>query len=422
MVKQHRNNLFNDCELSVILENVCNSIVPQIEAIPEKEFFAASYVELMENIIAHNSIRQINLHEDKICIRKPILCRITPAGRVYRPDNGQDPPNLKDGIITQVEIPYSGDKRLLVSKPSIHYKNGGPSFTIKNDRIIKHYVRPLYSDPKAFKHHFMRNLEKIKKYLEWQANDISLFEIKLRKIVNTGIAHRRMRGSTIALHLDSKHGATEFNPIHVRSKLPLDELDYSGIPVISDEDFIKTIRVLRHTGKSFERTPAIYNVHNDQDLRNILVSNLNTHFSGQNNEDIFSRIGENGFTVAFAKKSALIGRCSTWRCAEGLIHTLNALLQKDLCPGCKIAMTIFNRTEENFNSLLKSIRKLLIEHPCLIKIEKEYAENEWHTIMGKKSDLQNNHWIHLMIFNLYFSKTVHLPHLTDAERKFFASM
>ncbi|WP_320175299.1 hypothetical protein [Maridesulfovibrio sp.] len=162
MFKQHRNNLFNDCDLSVILENVCNSIIPQIEAIAEREFFATSDADLVENIIAQNSIKQITLHEEKICIRKPILCRITSAGRLYRPENGQDPPNLKDGIITQVEIPYSGDKRLLVSKPSMHYRHGGPSFTIKDDRIIKHYVQPLYSDPKAFKHHFLRNLEKIK--------------------------------------------------------------------------------------------------------------------------------------------------------------------------------------------------------------------------------------------------------------------
>ncbi len=151
------------------------------------------------------------------------------------------------------------------------------------------------------------------------------FRNKAEKTGDCGIAQRRIQGRTIDLHLDPKQGANEFNPIHVRNKIPLKKLDYSATPVISNDDFIKTIRVLRHTGKKFEKNPAIYSIHNDQDLRNILVSNLNTHFSGQNNEDIFSRIGENGFTVAFAKKSALIGKCSTWRCAEGLIHTLNAL-------------------------------------------------------------------------------------------------
>ena len=423
MVKQHRNNLFNDCDLSVILENVCSSIIPQIEAIPEEEFFATSEAELVENIIEQNSIKQITLLEEKICIRKPVLCRITPAGRVYRPDNGQDPPGLKDGIITQVDIPYSGDKRLLVSRPSMHYKHGGPSFTIKNDRIIKHYVCPLYSDPKSFKHHFLRNYEKINKYLTWQAQDIALFDNKLREIVTTGVADRRLKGRTIDLQLPSKNGANEFNPIHVRSRLSLvHKSSYCRVPIISNEDFIKAIRVLRHTGSSFERTPAIYSVHNDKDLRNILVSNLNTHFAGEDNEDLFSRIGENGFKVAFANQSALIGKCSTWHCTEGLVYTLNSLFHEELCPACKVALTIFNRTEENFSSLLKHIRKLLIEHPCLIRLEKEYAANEWHTVINTRAELTQQHWMHLMIFNLYYEKTVDHPHLTDAERKFFAML
>ncbi|TIH18441.1 hypothetical protein D0S45_04275 [Marinifilum sp. JC120] len=421
MVKQHRNNLFNDCDLNVILENVCNSIIPQVEAIPETEFFSSSDSELVTNIIEQNSIKQIILHEEKIRMRKPALCRITPAGKIYRPVDGQDPPDLKDGMITQVEIPYSGDKRLLISRPSIHYKHGGPSFSIKEDRIVKYYVRPLYSDPKSFKSHFLRNYEKINKYLAWQAHDIALFDKKLRKLVVNAMSKRRERDKTIYLHLAPKPEATVFNPVHVRNRLHLrHQPAISGTPVISDEDFIKTIRVLRHTGNSFERTPTIYNVHNDQDLRNILVSNLNTHFAGDNNEDIFKLLGENGFTISFECQQALICKCLTWHCEEGLIHNLNTLLQDKLCRGCKIVLTIFNRTEKNFAALLDNIRKTLLKHPCMVKLKKEIADNEWHVIMNSHDDLIHRHWVHLMVFNLYFKRAADYPHLTTEERNFFA--
>ncbi|NDV21706.1 hypothetical protein [Desulfovibrio sp. JC022] len=424
MVKQHRNNLFNDCDLSVILENVCNSIIPQVETIPEKEFLSSSDSELVENIIGQNSIKQITLHEEKIHMRKPALCRITPAGKVYRPVDGQDPPNLKDGMITQVEIPYSGDKRLLVSRPSMHYAHGGPSFTIKKDRIIKYYVRPLYSDPKSFKNHFLRNYERINQYLAWQAHDIAFFDKKLRKLVLTAVSKRRDRNNTIDLRLAPKPGATEFNPVHVRRKLASlpDHSANNGTPVISDEDFIKAIRVLRHTGSSFERTPAIYSVHNDQDLRNILVSNLNTHFAGENNKDIFKRVGVNGFTVSVTEQQALIGKCTTWHCEEGFIHHLNTLFQEEICRSCKVALAIFNRTEHDFASLLKNIRETLMEHPYMVKLEKEFAENEWHTIMNTQDDLTNHHWVHLMVFNLYFKKKEDSPHLTEEEREFLAKL
>lgn len=424
MVKQHRNNLFNDCDLSVILENIFNSIEPQVEAIPEEEFIASSEDILTEKIVAENSIQPIILHEEKIRMSKPALCRLTPAGRIYRSENGPDLTNLKDGMITQVEIPYSGDKRLLVSRPSMHYTHGGPSFTIKDDRIVKYYVRPLYSDPKLFKEHFLRNYEKISKYLEWQANDLALFKKKLCKLVAVLVAKRRNRSKRVEVHLNPKPGTPKFTPIHIRNNLTHHAHRIKGkdTPIISDNDFIKTLRVLRHTGSSFERTPAIYSVHNDQDLRNILVSNLNTHFTSANKEDIFKRIGENGYTVSVSAHTALLGKCSTWHCEEGLIYTLNSLFYEELCNSCKIVLILFNRTEKNFPVLLKCIKKTLLKHPCMVKLKKEFAENEWHTIMNKYKNIPHQHWVHLMIFNLFFDKLEHTHQLTKEEREFFANL
>ncbi|WP_415713413.1 hypothetical protein [Maridesulfovibrio sp.] len=423
MVKQHRNNLFNDCELSIILENVYNSIIPQVESIPKEIFFSASETELVEKLVAQNSIKQITLREDKITMSKPALCKLTPAGKIYRPVSGQDPPDLNDGMTTQVKIPFTGDKRLLVSRPSMHYAHGGPSFTIKEDRIIKDYVSPLYSDPKSFKRHFQRNYETISKYLEWQAHDINLFAQRMRRLVISAVAIRKKRGKTIPLHLVSNPGANNFASGHVNCNHANFRRQNVNpeMPVISDEDFTKAIQVLRHTGNSFERTPTILDVHNDHDLRNILVSNLNTHFSGNNGKDMFNHVGENGFEVSIANRPAIIGRCFTWRCAEGLTYTINTLIQDTLCQSCKIILTIFNRTEKNFNVLLELIRETFLQHPCMVRIENEFAKNEWHTTINTFNDIEDYHWVHLMVFNLYTTtKKNEDIHLTEEERNFFA--
>ncbi|NDV28744.1 hypothetical protein [Desulfovibrio sp. JC010] len=424
MVKQHRNNLFNDCELSVILENVYNSIIPQVEAIPEEEFLAASDSELIQRITEQNSVNQIILHEDKIRMSKPALCRLTPAGRIYRPENGQPPPDLKDGMITQVEIPYSGDKRLLVSRPSMHYRHGGPSFTIKEDRIIKYYVRPLYSDPKAFKDHFLRNYEKINKYLAWQDQDIAQFNKRLHKLAVIAVSKRRNRKRTVELHLDPKPDTAVFNPVNTRRKLKHNSAKNAKteILVIPEKDFINAIRILRHTGNSFERTPDIYTVHNDQDLRNILVSNLNTHFTDNDNDDIFNRPGRIDFNISFADKSALTGKCFTWQCPEGLVYNLNELLDAEMWQSCKIALAIFNRTEPDFKKLLESIKQTFTGHACHVKIDKQMSENEWWTTMHPHRDLLRRHWVHIMVFNLFVKKERQPTYLNNEEREFFAKL
>ena len=421
MVRQHRNNLFNDCDLSVILENIYNSILPQIDNFPAKDFSTASNDELLEKIIKQNTIRQIILHEEEINICKPVLCQLTASGRLYREKDEQPQEDLREGMLTRVEIPYSGDKRLLLSRPSMHYPYGGPSFTIKDDRLIKHYVRPLYSDPKAFKKHFLRNYERIQEYLKWQAEDIALFEQKLNKLVYETILKRRKRDGTTSLHLAPRPGTTEFNPVHIKHKIaipqPLKHSDQT--PLISDTDFISAIRVIRHTGNSFERTPAIYGIHNDQDLRNILVSNLNTHFADNNNHDLFCSKGKIDFRITIGNRPALCGKSFSWHCTEGLIYQVNQLLDKSLWPSCKIVFVIFNKSETNFSKLTTRIRTVFTTHPCYLQTDKTFSDSEWQTTMHAHENVELKYWVHFMLFNLFVRKDEHTMFLNKAERNFF---
>ncbi|WP_415717249.1 hypothetical protein [Maridesulfovibrio sp.] len=421
MVKQHRNNLFNDCELSVILQNIYDSILTQIENIPAKDFLEASDEDLLQKIIKQNTISQIKLHEDEIRICKPALCRITESGRLYTGKKDQDHNDFKDGMITRVEIPYSGDKRLLISRPSMNYAYGGPSFTIKDDRLIKHYVRPLYSDPNAFKKHFLRNYERIQEYLKWQAKDIALFEKKLNKLIYDTILQRRKRDGTTSLHLASRAGTTEFNPVHVKNNItiPYTHKYSDHTPIISDTDFINAIRVIRHTGNSFERTPSIYGIHNDQDLRNILVSNLNTHFADTNNQDLFFAKGTVDFSITIGDKSALCGKCFSWYCPEGLIYHVNQLLDKAHWPSSKIVIAIFNRSESDFSTLANTVHSAFTSHDCYIETNKQFSDFEWQTTMHTLGDIKLKHWVHFMLFNLFVRKNEHTVFLNEAERNFF---
>jgi len=424
MVKQHRNNLFNDCELSVILENIYSSILTQVENVPAQYFITASDDKILNKIVKQNTINQIVLHEERIHICRPALCRITASGRLYLGKNKDDLRDSKDAMLIRVEIPYSGDTRLLLSRPSMHYAHGGPSFTIKDDRLIKHYIRPLYSDPTAFKKNFLRNFEKIQEYLKWQAEDIALFEKKLKRLVHETILRRRRREGITPLHLEPRPGTTIFNPVHTKKKLtpPQALPDNEKTPIISDIDFINAIRVLRHTGNSFERTPAIYGIHNDQDLRNILVSNLNTHFADNNNQDLFSSKGKINFSINIDDRSALCGKCFSWHCTEGLVYNINQLLNKSLWPSCKIVLVLFNRSESDFSKLTNKVHSIFTTHQCYIETDEQFSETEWKTTMHAHGNTERKHWVHFMLFNLFVRKDGHIMFLNQAERDFFTKL
>ncbi|WP_319760804.1 hypothetical protein [Maridesulfovibrio sp.] len=421
MVKEHKNNLFNSCNLSIILENIYNSIMPQVEAIPEKEFLATSDTDLVAKLVQLNTVEQITFDEENIRMHTISTCKMTPSGKPYFPVEGENPPDLQEGIVVQVEVPYSGDKRLLVSRPSMNYKHGGPSFTIKGDRIVKDYVGPLYSDPASFKAHFKSNFTKIKKYLSWQAQDIAMFEKRLRNKIVESIAERRDRPDIVELCFTSREGATDFFPDNILNDYTNSDSTPTTLknPVISEDAFSRIIRVLRHTGKTFERTPAIYSVHNDLDLRNILVSNLNTHFVGKNNKDIFYRSGKTGFNVPIYSKATFKGKCLSWQCEEGFTYTLSRMLDNNHWHSCKMVLIVFNRTEADFKELLKIITQNFSSHPYQVQLKQLSTANECHALMHTANDHNRRHEVYMMVFNLYFGKDFDSPYLNDAERKFF---
>ncbi len=423
MSKQHRNNLFTACNLNIILKNNCSSVIHQVESIPENEFISTPPEVIITNVLSKNSIHPLIVHKDNIKMHKPLRCKIDQYGKPF-PLNTTDNPGLRDGINVLIEIPYSGDKRLWLCQPSLHDIREGPNFTIKNDHIEKNFTQPENTPYEHIIKRFKENYKRIHNYLKWQAKDIKLYEAKLQKVAAKAIHDRRIK-----LQKNHIKPQTELSGLQLEIRRkdrphapPAHEIDITRQHFISSQDFDNILEIIRDTGHIFEKTPGIFNIHTAEELRNILVSNLNTHFASKANEELFHNQGKTHFQIKKMNKEVFLGKCSTWNCPEGAIYTINNLLSNSGWNKCKISFVIFNIKFRRFMDVLFQMESSLLDHPCLIELNEAIRKNEWSLRMTGLGNTDLRFDLQVMIFNLYKKKKKINPLLTEPERNFFTKI
>ncbi len=191
--------------------------------------------------------------------------------------------------------------------------------------------------------------------------------------------------------------------------------------VLSEADLLSILEVVRKTGNVFEMTPAIFSIHSAEELRNIITCNLNINFAGNTAQDLFYPRGKTRFYLKTGSRDVFIGKCTVWRCSEGIIYTVDSMLKAASCPECKGVLLVFNKSESCFRKVVIQTRSALMRHPNLLSMDEAVDENEWRMTMHGPEDRARRMRLHAMVYNLYRRSDKICPHLNDLEREFFAT-
>ncbi len=431
MEKCNHKKLFNEYELSSLLTNKIKGIKSQVESINEKVFLHTPAEKIVSRLVLENLPDQLKLYEHFIRVRHPMKCTTDSSDSYIK--NTNDHPNhcLIDSIKVRIEIPFSGDDSLWLSRPTIFNVDGGPDFCVKNRKIAKEYIQTMFSENDQIKSEFLQNLSEIKRYLNWQDMDIQQYREELRKIVEETVAKRlaklkKQESLSTNLNIDMKprNRSADFCPINIRKKIshPYDNNNEKETePSISEDDFINIIRLVRHIGRSCERTPHVFRVHKERELRDIISSSLNTQFEDCMSNDLFVKEGNTAISISQNGKCAFLGTCKIWSSENQFQKTIDHFLESDFWNDGKATLIIFNKTIKDFPKLLSVAKKIIMKHPKFMSYDKKFDENEWNFTMRTMNDSACRINLQAMIFNLYAEQTNAHLRLTGQEMDFFKS-
>ena len=418
---RERNYLFADFDLSDSLRANQGKIQEQVDSIPKDQFLSTPYDDVIEHVVSQSTIDPIIIYEDRINASEPAECKIDVSGDPRRFIRDTSQPFYIAGHEISVEIPFSGDHNLLRAKTST-WSSVFPTGEIRQGtdgkgKIVMTFRQPHDADPKQIKSNLDSNLNLIKQYVGWSKSQVDAYNQSLPELVKRAVDFRREKlgkqnsiSDILGIPLKQKNGTPNFEPIKVNKKItkPLPASPKEGFkpePGITDADYKNILKLIRHSGISFEKTPKTFCVHDEEELRDIILSQLNAVYEGDAKGETFNKSGKTDILISDEGRSAFIAECKIWRGQKGFSEAIDQLLSYLTWRDCKTALIVFNKNNKNFTQILDSVEKSVQSHEHYIKKISQSDENEWLFTLRAKDDESRIVKMSVMFFNLYSPKS-----------------
>ena len=407
-----RNILFFDETLDAQLRARQQSVSNEVDRIPKDQFLVSGDQEIVDHVVAVMSVKPIVLHEENTTMDQhetQVDVSRDPM-RVFR--DGRTGPFYIQGTTVEINIPFTGEEWIFRYRTN-PCSTVFPHADVQRGHLHLTVSQPHDADPNAFKTEYEQEIGRVRECVERARQQVIGYNDSLPDLVQQAASHRRERmerhGNIAALldiPLATKPGAPSIEPVKVeiRRPAPLPEPPESGLepePGITDQTFEHILRFIRHQGRTFERTPSTYAVHGEEDLRNIILAQLNGHFQGNAVGEVFRGKGKTDICIEQDNRAAFVAECKLWRGPAGITTALDQLMGYLTWRDSKAALIMFNVKNKDFTKILEAMPETLNAHPLFLR-ELPCAEaGEWQFQMRSAEDAGRRVTVQAFVFNLY---------------------
>lgn len=411
------NLLFSEFDLDATMRNQLKDVSGKVGTIPRDQFLSTSEETLHEHLFSSMSPEPLILYEDRMEMEEEEV-NIDVTNDPMRNPFGDRGPILIPGIKVTVSIPWTGEAQLWNMKTN-PYNLNPPSGRIrmKDNKGIGYLdisAGQSSDEPQInLKTEIDNAIENVKKCVERQKVQIEQHNKELSREIGEAIQRRRENlkkneglSELLNIPLKRREGAPEIKPIHVKRKLirPLPPVPKSGLkpePGIQDKVYEHILGVIRHEGRTFETTPEIYKIHDEEELRGIVMAHLNGHYEGGATGETFRGQGKTDIRIEDQGRAAFIAECKVWYGSKELNEAIGQLLGYLTWRDCKTSIVIFNKKNSKFSELLKKTPEVFEKHPQFSEKLDCNENGEWRYRFSKEDDEGREILIHIFLFDLF---------------------
>jgi hypothetical protein len=170
-------------------------------------------------------------------------------------------------------------------------------------------------------------------------------------------------------------------------------------PALQAEVFDHILEVIRFSGSAMEQAPATYAQLGEEDRRNVIVSNLNSHYRGQASAEAFNRAGHTDILISHENKNLFIAECKIWHGRQSLTDAIDQLFSYTAWRDTKTALVVFVG-EKRFGEITKRAREALAAHPQFKEWQGEPGESEFRATMTWPDDPDREIDLALTLFHI----------------------
>ncbi|MBA7639234.1 hypothetical protein ES703_46892 [subsurface metagenome] len=170
--------------------------------------------------------------------------------------------------------------------------------------------------------------------------------------------------------------------------------------VLDRNKVLDIISFIDNQGRQFEKTPLTYKSLKEEDLRNIILVNLNSLFEGKATGESFSNRGKTDIYLNIDKGNILISECKIWHGKALYNETIDQLL-KYLTWRNNFGIIISFVRLKNFSQILKNMDDIIKNHPSYNTGFKTISETHFLSHHKLVQDELKSVEIHHLFYNLF---------------------
>lgn len=129
--------------------------------------------------------------------------------------------------------------------------------------------------------------------------------------------------------------------------------------MLAEADYEAALGVLRNSRNALERSPSMTARLNEEQIRDLLLVNLNAQFEGKAGGEVFNGEGKTDILIREGDRNIFIGECKIWKGPKSIRDALHQLLDVYLVwRDTKAALLLFIRSGHVTEVIKKSIAEI----------------------------------------------------------------
>ena len=251
-------------------------------------------------------------------------------------------------------------------------------------------------------------------YLDSQHKNVIDYNLRLRKAIKIAVSKRKERllkaagiMGRLGITLERESDAPSVEPLRLTQKLikPLPSSPDYGFrpePGIDDSQYEHILNIIRHTTRTYETTPAALRKLCEEEIRDLIIATLNSHYKGGATGETFRKSGKTDIGIEDSNRAAFVAECKVWAGRSVFRSTIDQLLGYLTWRDCKAAVLIFNKHNRGFSEIRSKISRELPRHGLFKReIENKEGHGEWRSVFRSSEDELREVTIHVFAGNLF---------------------
>ena len=285
----------------------------------------------------------------------------------------------RPGIQTICRVEFSGDSSLFEVVPSMHTLSSFIADRIEKPGmngigylVLSFELTQEEASSDSIQSHFENEIASFKQEADRVNVDARAFNQSLRPLVEGAVDARIKQLDKLAsirqglnIPLNRIKDAPMAKPVPMPKKKvtfnePKPSNDESPAYSIADSDFRHITEVIDSLCSVMEAAPGSYHSFGEEQLRDHLLSVLNTHYDNATGET-FRNHGKTDILIPFENHAAYIAECKCWHGKKKFQDAIAQLFSYTTWRDTKVSVVVFNKDVRNFDTVMSAIDSELMK-------------------------------------------------------------